>query len=148
MKTDSSVEIDAPAGLVWQVFSDVERWPEWTDSVTRLVALDEPGIAIGKRFEIKQPRLPKLVWEVTEMTPGASWTWVQRSPGGTALARHHVIPVVDDRTLVRQEIDQRGVVGAVVGVLMRPTTKRYLGLEGQGLKARAEHLRHSHGPTA
>jgi uncharacterized membrane protein len=62
MITESSVEIDAPASLVWDVFSDVERWPEWTDSVTRLVALDGPGLAIGKRFEIKQPKLPTLVW--------------------------------------------------------------------------------------
>jgi Polyketide cyclase / dehydrase and lipid transport len=148
MKTHSSVEIDAPAHLVWEVFSDVEHWPEWTDSVTRLVALDGPGIAIGKRFEIKQPRLPRLVWEVTDVAPGASWTWVQRSPGGTTDARHHVIPLADGRTLVRQELDQRGVVGAVVGLLMRPTTKRYLELEGQGLKGRAEHLRHPHGPTS
>jgi uncharacterized membrane protein len=40
MITDSGVEIEAPAGVVWDVFSDVERWPEWTASVTRLVALD------------------------------------------------------------------------------------------------------------
>ena len=40
MKTGSGVEIDAPAAEVWDVFSDVERWPEWTASVTRLVALD------------------------------------------------------------------------------------------------------------
>ena len=78
--------------MVWEVFGDVERWPEWTASVTRLVALDGPGLAVGKRFEIKQPRMPKLVWEVTEVDPGVSWTWVQRSPGGCDLARHEVIP--------------------------------------------------------
>ena len=42
-----------------------------------------PASRSGKRFEIKQPRLPKLVWEVTEVEPGVSWTWRQRSPGGT-----------------------------------------------------------------
>src|SRR5947209_3927427 len=45
MITESGVEIDAPASLVWEVFSDVERWPEWTASVTSLVALDGPGLA-------------------------------------------------------------------------------------------------------
>ncbi len=92
MITDSSVEIGAPAPLVWEVFSDVERWPEWTASVTRLVALDGPGIAVGKRFAIKQPRMPRLVWEVTEVASGASWTWVQRAPGGWTFARHQVLP--------------------------------------------------------
>ena len=90
MITDSGVDIDAPATVVWDVFSDVERWPEWTDSVTRLVALDGPGLAVGKRFEIKQPRMPKLVWEVTDVAPGKSWTWVQRSPGGLTVASHDV----------------------------------------------------------
>jgi hypothetical protein len=34
--------------------------------VTRLTAVDGSGFAVGKRFEIEQPLLTKLVWEVTE----------------------------------------------------------------------------------
>jgi uncharacterized membrane protein len=147
MITDCGVDIDAPATVVWDVFSDVERWPEWTASVTRLVALDGPGLAVGKRFEIKQPRMPKLVWEVTEMTPGAGWTWVQRSPGGLTVASHEVIGESDRRTRVRQQIDQRGPVGALVGLVMRGMTKRYLELEAVGLKARSEQ-RHADGASA
>jgi uncharacterized membrane protein len=148
MITDTAVEIDAPAAVVWDVFSDVERWPEWTASVTRLVALDGPGLAVGKRFEIKQPRMPKLVWAVTDVTPGASWTWVQRSPGGLTLARHDVIPDAEHRTKVRQQIDQRGPVGVLVGLLIRGMTKRYLELEAAGLKARSEQLGHFDGPAS
>ncbi len=148
MITDSSVEIDAPASVVWDVFSDVERWPEWTPSVTRLVAVDGPGLAVGKRFEIKQPRMPRLVWEVTEVLPGSSWTWVQRSPGGSAVARHDVVAAADNYTVVRQQIDQRGLVGALVGRLMRGMTKRYLELEAQGLKARSEQRRRFDGPAS
>ena len=84
MITEDSVEIAAPPQLVWDVFSDVERWPEWTASVTSLVALDGPGLAVGKRFAIKQPRMSKLVWKVTEIDPGSSWTWEQRAPGASA----------------------------------------------------------------
>lgn len=138
MITDSSIEIDAPAARVWEVFTDVERWSEWTESVQRITALDGPGIAVGKRFEIKQPRMPKLVWEVTEVQPGTGWTWVQRSPGGTTVAVHEVVPKGDGRTLVRQRLEQRGPVGALVGLLMRGLTRRYLELEAHGLKARSE----------
>ncbi|MCT7659026.1 SRPBCC family protein [Mycobacterium deserti] len=138
MITEGSVRIDAPAAVVWNVFSDVERWPEWTASVTRLVALDGPGLAVGKRFEIKQPRMPKLVWEVSDVVPGAAWTWVQRSPGGLTTARHDVIPESEGRTTVRQVLDQRGPVGTLVGLLMRRMTQRYLELESAGLKARSE----------
>jgi uncharacterized membrane protein len=148
MITDSGVDIDAPATVVWDVFSDVERWPDWTASVTRLVALDGPGIEVGKRFEIKQPRMPKLVWEVTDVAPGRSWTWVQRSPGGLTLASHDVTAISDGRTRVRQQIDQRGPVGILVGLGMRRMTRRYLDLEAVGLKTRSEHLYHLDGPSS
>jgi uncharacterized membrane protein len=148
MITESSVAIDAPASLVWDVFTDVERWPEWTASVTRLVALDGPGLAIGKRFAIKQPKLPTLVWEVTDLAPGVSWTWAQRSSGVSTLAHHTLTPTDDDRTLVRQTLDQQGLGGAIVGRLMARTTRRYLEMEAQGLKGRSEQLRQSHGPAS
>ena len=148
MITDCSFEINAPAELVWDVFSDVERWPEWTASVTRLTGLDGPDIAVGKRFEIKQPRMPKLVWTVTEVKPGTSWTWVQRSPGGSTVARHDVIATTNNHTLVQQQLDQRGPIGAVVARLMRKMTIRYLDLEAQGLTARSEERRRSVGPTS
>lgn len=148
MITECGIDIDAPAAVVWDVFSDVERWPEWTASVTRLTALDGPGLAVGKRFEIKQPRMPKLVWEVTEVDPGVAWTWVQRSPGGLALASHDITPLPDGRARVHQLIDQRGPVGAFVGLLMRRTTRRYLDLEAAGLKARSERASRLNGPTS
>ena len=44
-------------------------------------ARDGADLAVGKRFSIKQPGMSKLVWKVTEIDPGLSWTWVQRSPG-------------------------------------------------------------------
>ena len=143
MLTDCAIEIDAPPALVWDVFADVERWPDWNTSVSSLTALDGPGLAAGKRFEIKQPRLPKLVWEVTEIVEGASWTWEQRSPGGRTIASHEVVATNGGRTLVRQRLDQQGPVGTLVARLMRGTTKRYLELEAQGLKARSEQLRGS-----
>ena len=141
MISESSVVIDAPTSLVWDVFSDVERWPERTASVTNLVALDGPGLAIGMRFQIKQPKLPKLVWKVTAAAPGVSWTWAQHSSGGSTVAHHALTSMDDGRTLVRQAVDQRGLVGAIVGRLMLRTTRRYLEMEAQGLKVRSEQLR-------
>jgi uncharacterized membrane protein len=149
MITERSIEIDAPADVVWEVFTEAERWPEWTASVDAVTALDGPGIEVGKRYEIKQPRFPKLVWEVTAVEPGTSWTWRQRSPGGTTDATHELVAKGEGRTLVRQVIDQRGPVGALVGRLSRGLTVKYLELEGQGLKARSEERAgHPDGPGA
>ena len=138
MITDSSVEIDAAASTVWAVFTEVERWSEWTESIERITALDGRELQVGRRFEIKQPRLPKLVWEVTAVQPGTGWTWRQRSPGGTTMAVHEVVPLGPDRTLVRQRIEQQGIVGRLFGALTKGLTRRYLELEAQGLKTRSE----------
>ena len=148
MLNEDSVEIAAPPQLVWDVFSDVERWSEWTDSVTSLTGLDGPALAVGKRFAIKQPGMQKLVWKVTEIDPGTSWTWAHRSPGVLVTARHWVIAKPGGRTLVRQQLDQRGALGALVGRLMVKKTKRFLELEARGLKARSEHLSRANGPQS
>lgn len=148
MFNEDSIEIDAPPQLVWEVFSDVEHWPEWTASVTSLVGQDGPALAVGRRFAIKQPGMQKLVWQVTEIEPGTSWTWVQRSPGSLVTARHYVDAQRGGRTLVRQQLDQRGPLGALVGRLMVKKTKRFLQLEAQGLKARSEQLSRADGPRS
>lgn len=145
MITEDSVEIDAPPRLVWDVFTDVEHWPDWTASVTSLAGLDAAALAVGRRFAIKQPGMPKLVWQVTELDPGRSWTWVQRSAGARVTARHEVIARPGGRTLVRQRLDQSGALGALVGRLMATKTKRFLDLEARGLKARAEQLSRADG---
>lgn len=148
MITDRSISIEAPAALVWEIFSDVERWPDMTPSVDALQALDGPGLEVGKRFRISQPRFPTLVWTVTEVDPGRSWTWEQRSPGGTTLAVHEVVAQGPARTLVRQRIDQRGPIGTVVGWLTRRITPRYMDQEAEGLKAMAEAAHRRGAPTA
>jgi uncharacterized membrane protein len=145
MFSEDSVEIEAPAQLVWDVFSNVEHWPDWTASVTSLVGLDGPALAVGKRFAIKQPGMAKLVWTVTEIDPGSSWIWVQRAPGSLVTARHDVIAQPGSRTLVRQQLDQGGPLGALIGRLMVKKTKRFLELEAQGLKARSEQLSRADG---
>jgi uncharacterized membrane protein len=145
MFTEDGIEIDAPAQLVWDVFSDVEHWPDWTTSVTSLVGLDGPVLAVGKRFAIKQPGMGKLVWQVTEIDPGSSWTWVQRARGSLVTANHYVIGQPGGGTLVRQQLDQSGALGALVGRLMAKKTKRFLEMEAQGLKARSEQLSRADG---
>jgi uncharacterized membrane protein len=138
MITRATVQIGASAERVWQVFTDVVRWPSWTASVTSIEPLDGPGIDVGHRFRIKQPRLPTVVWEVTEVDSGRSWTWVVRSPGATTLATHELASVGPDECVVTQTIDQRGPLGFVFALLTRRLTRRYLALEGTGLKSASE----------
>ena len=138
MQVTDGVTIDAPIERVWDVFSAVERWPEWTASVTSLTLLEGTGVVPGARVRIKQPRFPHLVWEVTEVEPGVSWTWVSSSPGARTAATHLLSSRGPTSTRVEQIIEQTGPLGALVGRLTRRLTRRYLAMEAAGLRARAE----------
>src|SRR4051795_3007386 len=140
MITQTDVEIEAFPSAIWDIYADVERWPDWTASIKSVVGLDGPEIAVGHRFEIRQPRFPKLVWVVTAVEPGASWTWRVKSLGATTTASHE-LESSGDRTIVRQRIEQRGPIGATVALMTRRLTKRYLKMEGEGLRSRVEERR-------
>jgi uncharacterized membrane protein len=138
MNVQDAVTINAPVERVWDVYADVERWPEWTASVSSLELLDHGALALGSRARIKQPRFPRLVWTVTAVEPGTSWTWVTRSPGAVTTATHTLVPIDATTTRVEQTIDQAGPIGALVGRLTARLTRRYLAMEAAGLKHRAE----------
>lgn len=137
VKEQASITIDAPIEVVWAVFTDVERWPSWTTSVTSVRRLDDGPLRVGAQARIAQPRLPKVVWTVTELEPGRSWTWTATSPGASTVATHR-LRQVDGRTVAEQSIEQSGPIGWLVGTLYRTLTKRYLALEAEGLRRESE----------
>jgi len=138
MIVQDEVTIDAPIDEVWAVYSDVERWPAWTASVTSVELLDTRALGPTARARIKQPRFPRLVWSVADWTPGTGWSWTTHSPGATTAATHLLEPLADGRTRVTQTIDHRGALGVIVGRLTKGLTRRYLAMEGAGLKQRVE----------
>jgi hypothetical protein len=51
------VEIKAPAERVWAVMRDIERWPEWTPTVTKIGRIGDGALAVESRAVIWQPKL-------------------------------------------------------------------------------------------
>lgn len=132
------ITIAAPIETVWSVYTDVAAWPQWTESVSSAELLSPGPLALGSTARIKQPRLPRVTWIVTELEPGRSWVWSNDAPGAHTRAGHELTPTADGGTVARLWIDQRGVLGAAVGRLARGLTRRYLRMEAEGLKQRSE----------
>ena len=137
MRFESSIQIDASPARVFEVFSDVERWPEWTASVTSVERLDPGPLRVGSRARIRQPKLPVAVWDVTEIVDGSHFIWVAKSPGVTTVGGHY-IEASGEGALAISRIDQNGPAGWLIGSLTKGLTNRYLAMESAGLKARAE----------
>jgi uncharacterized protein YndB with AHSA1/START domain len=139
MRFEAVIDVNAPAERVFDVYTDVEHWPDWTRSVTRVERLDDGPFRVGSRARIRQPRLPVAVWEVTELVPGRSFTWVARGPGVVTTGRHEISPTATgDRVGVRASLEQGGRLGPLLGRLTRGLTNRYLDMEVRGLKAHCE----------
>ena len=131
MLLDRLVTIAAPPAVVFDRYLDVERWPQWTETVTTVDRLDEGPLAVGSRTRIKQPRLRKAVWDVTELEDGRSFTWVSRSPRGWPPPAG----MWSRRSARRRgdlSVEQSGPLGGPVGLLTKRLTRRYLAWKAPG----------------
>ena len=134
----TSIVIAAPLERVWSVISDVERWPEWTPTVTRIKRLDDGPLAIGTRASIRQPKLFPAAWKVIALDPGRSFTWTTSGPGVLVTAHHGVDGLPDGTTRATLSIAYSGLLASLVAWLTLGINDRYLGLEAAGLKRRSE----------
>ena len=134
----TTIDIDAPLERVWDVLMDVERWPDWSPTMTSVERLEPGMFRPGSTARIKQPRLPEAVWRVTELVPQKSFTWSAHSRGVTTVARHIVTAREEGGTRARGEIDQHGPLALLARIFFSRLTKRYLKQEAQGLKQRCE----------
>ena len=132
-----SVDINAAPDAVLAVMSDVERWPEWTASVTSIKRLDSGPFAIGSRARIRQPKLPPALWTVSAIEPGRSFTWISKGPGILVTA-HHSIEPRNGGSRVTLSIRYEGLLAKVVAWMTNDINERYLTMEANGLKARCE----------
>lgn len=137
MRVETTVDIAAPPERVWAVMTDIERWPEWTASVERAERLDDGPLRLSSRARLKQPRFPPVVWEVTELEPGQSFSWTAKSVGLTSVGRHRVVPRPGGAT-VTLALHQEGPLAAIMGFLTKNLTRRYVRTEAEGLKRRCE----------
>ena len=132
-----SIDIDASPATVWSVMQDVERWPEWTPTMTSVRRLDEGLLAVGSRARIRQPRLPAAVWTVTALEEGRGFTWVGTGPLMQTTADHRIEPLATG-CRVTLAVAFSGPLGPLLGWLTRSITERYVTREARGLKERAE----------
>jgi ligand-binding SRPBCC domain-containing protein len=132
-----ATEIAAPAERVWQVMSDVDRWHEWTPSVTSVTRLGGAPFAVGSKVMIRQPKFPPALWKVTAIEPGKSFTWVSVAPGLRVVGRHQVEPTPTG-SRATLSLDMQGILGGLWGRMTKGITERYIAFEADGLKARSE----------
>ena len=132
-----TVNIDAPPERVFAVLCDVERWPEWTSTMTSVQRVQSGAFGVGSTAHVRQPRLRPAVWRVTELEDGRNFTWTMRSPGLRMTAGHLIEPQ-GRGSCVTLSFELSGFMAPAVSWLYGSLIERYMTTESQGLKRRSE----------
>jgi carbon monoxide dehydrogenase subunit G len=130
-------EIAAPPERVWAVIRDVERWHEWTASITSVEILGGGPLAVGKKARVIQPKLPPAVWQVTELIEGRGFAWVSKGPFFAVTGRHEVA-AQGAGSVATLSLGHEGLFGPLLARLTRDLTARYVAMEAEGLRERSE----------
>jgi hypothetical protein len=133
-------QVDAPPESVWLVMADVERWPDWTPTVSSARRLEGGPFRLGSRVMLTQPRLPRATWVVTEIDEGHGFTWESGGPGLRSIARHKIAAAGEGCT-VTLSVEQRGPASPLVDLLWGRLTQRYVELEAESLDRRVSATR-------
>ena len=140
MRTYKMVEdILAAPDIVFAVLCDVERWPNWTPTMTRVRRLEAGVFGLGSRAEVEQPKLKTTVWTVSEIVAGRNFTWITRSPGVQMTAAHAVETHVSG-CRVTLSIEVRGWLQGAVRLLYGRLINDYVTTEARSLKSHCEAL--------
>ncbi|HLT11790.1 MAG TPA: SRPBCC family protein [Micromonosporaceae bacterium] len=138
MRFDETITTAAGIEPAWAAVAAVTALPKWTRSIDSVTPLDGAALQVGRRYRVKQPGFPPVVWRVSEVRDGESFTWEASSPGVRSLAYHRLGPEPDGTTRISIGVHQTGPLAGVLGLLTGRRTRRYLRMEAAGLAAAAE----------
>jgi len=135
---ERTVNINAPPERVWAVMLDVERWPEWTESMQRVERLDGGEFGVGSKAKLRIRRSPSAnVWTVTELTPGKSFTW-ETTSGGVKGVASHVIEPDGNGSKVTLTVTLSGLVATILSPIIAGQSRNNVDMEAEGLKRRCD----------
>jgi uncharacterized membrane protein len=138
MKYEKTTVVAADPARVWEVLSDVERWPERIAVYQSVERLDEGPLQVGSKARVKQDKLAAGVWEVTEMVAGESFVWASRQPGVRLVGRHFATAEPDGGARLTLTFEHSGAMAWMVTLLLGRLVRRYVDIESAALKAAAE----------
>jgi hypothetical protein len=106
--------------------------------VTSVALLAKVPFDVWSQARLRQPRLPVAIWTVTAFEPEHYFAWQTNVLGVRTVAGHRVEATGSQSTRVTFSISWRGLLAPLIGLLYRQRSRRYVGMEAQGLKQRCE----------
>lgn len=139
---ERTLEINAPAEVVWEVLSDFPKYGEWNPFVIECTSTLKPGEAMDMRVKLMALPQRQVEW-MLEHVPGKRFAYQMKPfPGGAlrSLRSHDVESLGADRTRYRSYFKLEGWMMPLVRALMGGRIE--VGMRGmwEALQKRSEQL--------
>src|ERR1700754_4621714 len=100
--------------------------------------LDQGPFGLNSVAEVRQPRLPRNIWRVTEFEVGRRFEWATSSPGITVRGDHWIPPIGADRCELSLALTESGPLSMIVRPVYGSLNRRYLRLEADSMRRHCE----------
>lgn len=136
----TEIEIDATPEVVWQVLTDLDRYPEWNPFITSSVGKPEVGEKLVNRMEPPGGMAITLKPQVTAIEDGKTFEWLGKVGfSGLFDGRHRFdIEALATGTKLTQSEELDGMLVRVLRKSVDTGTKSGFEAMNVALKARAE----------
>ncbi len=137
-----TVDINAPASVVWEVISDLKRYPEWNPFCVKCESTLKPGDPIDMTVKLMAKPQQQREW-MLEFDEGRRFAYQMKPvPGGTlsSFRSHDIEALTPVRSRYRSYFFLKGWLRFVVlGLFQSKLEQGFAGMT-DGVKARAEKL--------
>jgi uncharacterized protein YndB with AHSA1/START domain len=120
---EHSAESTAPPASVWERYTDVDHWSEWSTKGVEKSSLDGE-FEVGTTGMSKAPHLPKGRFELVDVEPERRFVLKSRLPGATLTFTHQLEPA-GEGTRITHRADLGGPLSfvwtPVVGRIIKPS---------------------------
>ena len=137
MTVTNTIHITASPQTVWDVTIDVERWPQWTPTVTSVAILTDKPLRLGSIARIKQPMQKTADWVVTDFINERLFAWETRR-AGLHMKGIHEMAADGAGTINTLRVEAHGILAILLWPVLRLAMRKSLADENRGLKIRCE----------
>ncbi|HET8881304.1 MAG TPA: SRPBCC domain-containing protein [Solimonas sp.] len=137
---DKTIEVNAPAEVVWDVIRDLAKYPEWNPFCIECRSTLQPGDPIDMKVRLTARPQAQREW-MKEYVEGRRFAYSMKPVPGGALSsfRSHDITAIDaGRSRYHSHFELRGWLRVVVLALFRGGLERGFGGMTDAVKRRAE----------
>ena len=119
---ECAVTFEAEPATVWQIWTDVARWPEW--DVSKEIAQMDGEFQPGSSGWVKKHNALGGTFAITSVEPGRRWISESPLPLGRVIFDHIVEPLPGGQVRVVKSVQVEGGSAGLFRVLAAPRMRR------------------------